>query len=167
MIAYNDGSRTLQGPGWTVPVVHFTDTGELPWGRYFEATVQIRHKVFLSLQWDDPHSSIYVELFDGDADEPLSDMIPPDKHALAVLPDRRGAPRGIARVPLCSCGDRGCGNAGTQFAHAIPAESLPDVLAFVRELPDLAEDATGQRTLLNESDCSSHDLLHLPEGWDE
>ena len=44
---------------------------------------------------------------------------------LAVVTDPEGDPIGIARIPLCSCGERGCGNAGVQLYYDIPVATIP------------------------------------------
>ena len=41
----------------------------------------------------------------------------------------------LARVPLCSCGVRGCGNVGIQFGKWLPAGKLPALIELLRELP--------------------------------
>jgi hypothetical protein len=41
----------------------------------------------------------------------------------------------VARVPLCGCGDRGCGNAGVQLRKQVPAGDLPALVALLRVLP--------------------------------
>jgi hypothetical protein len=41
----------------------------------------------------------------------------------------------IARIPLCSCGDRGCGNAGIQLRKQVAAGDLPALVAVLRALP--------------------------------
>jgi hypothetical protein len=44
---------------------------------------------------------------------------------------------GIAHIPLCSCGDRGCGNAGLQLATDVPANDLPTLVDLLRSLPNV------------------------------
>lgn len=46
-----------------------------------------------------------------------------------------GSSVAIARVPLCSCGDRGCGNAGIQLCKQVPAGDVPELVAVLRALP--------------------------------
>jgi hypothetical protein len=41
----------------------------------------------------------------------------------------------VARVPLCSCGDRGCGNAGIQLCKQVAADDLPELVVVLRALP--------------------------------
>jgi hypothetical protein len=41
----------------------------------------------------------------------------------------------LARVPLCSCGDRGCGNAGIQLGKWLAGSELPALVELLRALP--------------------------------
>ena len=40
----------------------------------------------------------------------------------------------LARVPLCGCGDRGCGNVGVQLNKYLPGGELPGLVDLLREL---------------------------------
>lgn len=46
-----------------------------------------------------------------------------------------GAGLAVARVPLCGCGDRRCGNAGIQLCKQVAAGDLPALVAVLRALP--------------------------------
>lgn len=50
-----------------------------------------------------------------------------------------------AAVAICTCGDRGCANAGRQMQAAIPSESLADVVAALGALPTLGPDDQRER----------------------
>jgi hypothetical protein len=41
----------------------------------------------------------------------------------------------VARVPLCGCGDRGCGNAGVQLSKLVTSAELPELTELLRSLP--------------------------------
>ena len=41
----------------------------------------------------------------------------------------------LARIPLCSCGERSCGNAGIQLAKCLPGNELPALVELLRALP--------------------------------
>jgi hypothetical protein len=41
----------------------------------------------------------------------------------------------LARVPLCGCGDRGCGNVGVQLCKQLAGDELPALVDLLRELP--------------------------------
>jgi len=56
-----------------------------------------------------------------------------DSDGVAVLSDS-GFPHALARIPLCGCGDRGCGNAGLQLDAQVDAATLLDVLELARDL---------------------------------
>jgi hypothetical protein len=47
---------------------------------------------------------------------------------------------GVARIPLCECGERGCGNVHTQLACQVPAGSVGVLVNIIEGLPDLAVD---------------------------
>jgi len=49
--------------------------------------------------------------------------------------------RGVARIPLCGCGERGCGNAGVQLVTDLDVTALPALIDAVRHLPDAYENA--------------------------
>ena len=53
---------------------------------------------------------------------------------VAVVEFAGGGPA-VARVPLCGCGDRGCGNAGIQLRKRVAGGDLPALAAVLRELP--------------------------------
>lgn len=59
----------------------------------------------------------------------------PDASAgLAVV--RRGEDLvGIASIPLCACGELGCGNAGLQLATSVSAADLPRLVELLASLP--------------------------------
>ncbi|HVR11471.1 MAG TPA: hypothetical protein VMW75_25730 [Thermoanaerobaculia bacterium] len=41
----------------------------------------------------------------------------------------------LARVPLCGCGVRGCGNAGVQLCKVLPGGDLLELAGLLRALP--------------------------------
>ncbi len=66
-----------------------------------------------------------IELWKGEPDE---------SDGVAVLAES-GFPFAMSHVPLCSCGDRGCGNAGRQLhADPVSSETLLSTLELVRDL---------------------------------
>jgi hypothetical protein len=70
--------------------------------------------------------SLWVEAWAGEPD---------DSDGVAVIGDGQDRPLQLARVPLCSCGDRGCGNANVQLAKEITAAELGPLLTLLRDLP--------------------------------
>ena len=59
---------------------------------------------------------------------------PEDSDGVAVIDAGDGVSR-VARVPLCGCGERGCGNAGVQFGKWLPGRELPALVGLLREFP--------------------------------
>lgn len=55
-----------------------------------------------------------------------------DGVAVVVL---AGGGLALARVPLCGCGVRGCGNAGVQLWKVLPGGDLPPLARLLRALP--------------------------------
>jgi hypothetical protein len=56
-----------------------------------------------------------------------------DSDGIAVLELPGGL--AVAQIPLCSCGDRGCGNAGIQLNKELSASELPALVELLRTLP--------------------------------
>lgn len=90
----------------------------------FEATLTVRPGRLLRLTADSyVDDSVAVDLWAG---------TPDDSEGLAVLADA-GEPTAVAAIPLCGCGDRGCGNSGLQLDTEVTAdEFLPLVRLLVR-----------------------------------
>ena len=58
---------------------------------------------------------------------------PEDTDGVAVWgPDE---PTAIARIPLCGCGYRGCGNAGRQFEGFVDPMRITEIIDLLRRLP--------------------------------
>jgi hypothetical protein len=113
-----------------------------------EAILPVRKGVNLLLVIpDDDRTRVHVQAWEGEPD---------DSEGLSVVTDAVGAPIGIARIPLCSCGDRGCGNAGVQLSYPIAASVLPALVDLLDSLPSLAETPRRDRAWLG-------DLDELPE----
>jgi hypothetical protein len=102
-------------------------------GTPWSALVEVRRGVAIMVIGDNPTLRPWVELWSGD---------PGDADGLAVIFDE-GALEGVARIPLCGCGDRGCGNVGIQLAADIAAEDFPRLVDLLRALPDVPHDPTG------------------------
>ncbi len=120
-----DQSRVFVGP-WTAKATWLEATqSSAPWSGFgsCSALVGIRRNAQLLVVGDDGAA----ELWAGEPD--ASD-------GLAIVVEG-GALRGVARIPLCGCGERGCGNAGLQLATEIPAQDLPALVNILRQLPDI------------------------------
>ena len=113
-----------------------------------EAVLAVRKGVNLLIDiTDDDRARIHIQAWTGQPD---------DSDGLSVVTDAEGTPTGIARIPLCSCGDRGCGNAGVQLSYPIPASALAGLVDLLNSLPDLAVIPHRDRAWLG-------DLEALPE----
>lgn len=55
---------------------------------------------------------------------------PDASNGLAVMCDEASL-RGVARIPLCGCGERGCGNAGVQLVTDLDVTALPALIDAV------------------------------------
>lgn len=84
--------------------------------------------------------TVWVELWSG---------APEESDGLAVvLADRE--PSGVARISLCECGERGCGNAGVQLACEIDAGQLPVLVSLLESLPAVAGEPARDSTWLGD-----------------
>jgi hypothetical protein len=90
------------------------------------AVLGIRRELKLRVSGHDGRPDVLVEAWAG---EPGDDT---DGVAVVGLADGGLA---LARVPLCECGDRGCGNAGVQLRKTLPSQDLPELIALLRALP--------------------------------
>ncbi|MGH9132021.1 MAG: hypothetical protein ACRDWV_10215 [Acidimicrobiales bacterium] len=92
------------------------------------ALLGIRRGLNLLVESDAHPTLVRVEAWEGEPDG--SDGI-----AVVVADDLLV---GTATIPLCSCGERGCGNAGVQLAATLPATALPPLIDLLRTMPALA-----------------------------
>lgn len=90
--------------------------------------IAVRKGVNLFLRGFDRGISVDVELWAGEPD--VSD-------GLAVVVENDDL-AGVARIPLCTCGERGCGNAGVQLTMQLPAADVPRLVDVLSTLPDSA-----------------------------
>ena len=72
-------------------------------------------------------TSVFVELWAGEPDrsDGLSVLVQQDTIA------------GIVRIPLCACGERGCGNSGVQLAANVEGVHLEQLVDLLEALPVL------------------------------
>jgi hypothetical protein len=94
-------------------------------GNDWRALIGVRRGLKLLVSWSDQATDLDVAAWAGE---------PEQTDGVAVIGTGSGDLR-VARVPLCSCGDRGCGNAGIQFAKWLRGDSLPALVQLLRELP--------------------------------
>lgn len=115
------GKRRIEGAGWGLRA----DRLELLDGNEWRALIGVRRGLNLLVTWSDQSKELDVEAWAGE---------PETTDGVAVIDVGSGDLR-LARVPLCSCGDRGCGNIGIQFAKWLPGGKLPALVELFRELP--------------------------------
>jgi hypothetical protein len=121
------GSRELAGPGWRLAAERPVERADrISAGDGWVAVVGIRRGLKLLVTGGGGLPDVRVEAWAGDPGDSA------DGVAVVSLPDGGLA---LARVPLCSCGTRGCGNAGVQFGKPMPADDLPALAGLLRGLP--------------------------------
>ncbi len=121
--------RTISGDSWRIRV-------EWLYARegYWVALAGVRAGLSLLLEGyydgseiDSPfhgRGQIYLEAWEGH---------PEETNGVAVWgPDE---PIAIVEIPLCGCGDRGCGNAGRQFTGDVRPNRIFEVFDLLRRLP--------------------------------
>ena len=114
------GKQQLVGEGWSLRA----ERVEMLNGNDWRALVGVRRGLKLLVTWSEQGQELDVEAWAGE---------PEETDGVAVI-DIGGDIR-LARVPLCSCGDRGCGNAGIQLAKWLPGNELPALVELLRGLP--------------------------------
>jgi hypothetical protein len=114
------GKRQLVGEGWSLRADH---VGLLK-GDAWRAVIGVRRGLKLLVTGSDQDRELDVEAWAGE---------PEETDGVAVIDTGAGEIR-LARVPLCSCGVRGCGNAGIQLAKWLPGNELPALVELLREL---------------------------------
>lgn len=115
------GERRIVGEGWSLSAEHL----EMLTGDDWCALIGVRRGLKLLVTSDGRAQEVAVEAWAGE---------PEETDGVAVIDTGDGDIR-LARVPLCSCGERGCGNAGVQLAKWLPGRDLPLLLELLRALP--------------------------------
>ncbi len=119
-MAADPRTRRITGDGWSLRA----DRVEVAGGGW-RALVGVCRGLKLLVTWDGQGQQLEVEAWAAE---------PEESDGIAVIDLGQGDIR-LARVPLCSCGDRGCGNAGVQLARPLPGHHLPALVALLRDLP--------------------------------
>jgi hypothetical protein len=119
VIAFPD-ERRIAGEGWSLRAERVEVLGGA-----WRALIGVRHGLKLLVSRTDLGHEVEVEAWAGEPDE---------SDGVAVIDAGDGVPR-VARVPLCGCGDRGCGNAGVQFGKWLAGGELPALVGLLREFP--------------------------------
>jgi hypothetical protein len=95
-------------------------------GDGWSAVLGVRRGLKLLVTGDDEQPDPLIEAWAGE---------PGDSSDGVAVVELSGSGPAVARVPLCSCGDRGCGNAGIQLRKQVPAGDVPELIAVLRALP--------------------------------
>jgi len=90
----------------------------------WRAVVGVRSGLRLLVTCSAQEQELEVEAWAGE---------PGGSDGVAVIDTGDGDIR-LARVPLCSCGDRGCGNAGIQLGKWLAGGELPALVELLRAL---------------------------------
>src|ERR1017187_7012747 len=110
--------RRIAGAGWSLRA----ERVEVPGARAWRALIGVRRGLKLLVSGTDPGHEVEVEAWAGE---------PEESDGVAVI----DAGDGVARVPLCGCGDGGCGNAGVQFGKWLAGGELSALVGLLREFP--------------------------------
>jgi hypothetical protein len=113
--------RRIAGKDWSLRADRVEVLGDGEW----RALIGVRRGLKLLVSGADLGHDVEVEAWAGE---------PEEADGVAVIDAGDDGPR-LARVPLCECGDRGCGNAGVQFRKRLPGGELPSLVALLREFP--------------------------------
>jgi hypothetical protein len=124
------GSRELEGPGWRLtveqPVARVEPLGAFHAADEWSAVLGVRRGLKLLVTGDDAQPGPLIEAWAGE---------PGNSSDGVAAVELAGSSLAIARIPLCSCGDRGCGNMGIQLCKQVPAGDVPELIAVLRALP--------------------------------
>ena len=115
------GNQQLVGEGWSLRADRLEPLNDNDW----RALIGLRRGLKLLVSRSDQAEGLDVAAWAGE---------PEQTDGVAVIGTGSDDLR-VAGVPLCSCGDRGCGNAGIQFAKRLRGDSLPALIQLLRELP--------------------------------
>jgi hypothetical protein len=123
------GSRQLSGPGWHLtlerPIERVGRSSLDPRGGW-RAVLGVRRGLKLLVTGYEGACSVRVEAWAGEPGD--------ESDGVAVVGLRDGT-LVVARVPLCGCGDRGCGNAGVQLRKPVTGDEFPALVELLRSLP--------------------------------
>ncbi|MGH3069180.1 MAG: hypothetical protein ACRDMI_11420 [Streptosporangiaceae bacterium] len=127
------GELRIAGEGWSLRAERVEDLGAGVWC----ALIGVRRGLKLLVTGTSPDQELEVEAWAGE---------PGESDGVAVIGAADGSAR-VARVPLCGCGERGCGNAGVQFGRLVAGSELPALVGLLREFPWSEVIPTGSNVL--------------------
>jgi hypothetical protein len=114
------GEKRIVGPGWSLRA----ERVDVLDGNMWRALIGIRRGLKLLVARADETELLQVEAWTAE---------PGQSDGVAVVEAGDGRLQ-LARVPLCGCGDRGCGNVGVQLGKYLPGGELPALIDLLREL---------------------------------
>lgn len=114
------GKKRIVGPGWSLRA----ERVDVLDGNRWRALIGIRRGLKLLVAKADETELFQVEAWTAE---------PGQSDGVAVVEAGDGRWQ-LARVPLCECGDRGCGNAGVQLYKSLPGGELAALVDLLREL---------------------------------
>jgi hypothetical protein len=115
------GKRRLVGAGWSLRAEHIEMLDADGW----RALIGIRGGLKLLVTGTGRAEELEVEAWSGK---------PGASDGVAVIGEGDDDMQ-VARVPLCGCGDRGCGNVGIQLHKWLAGTELRALVDLLRELP--------------------------------
>jgi hypothetical protein len=130
------GELRIAGEGWSLRAESVELLGAGAW----RALIGVRRDLKLLVTGTGQGQEVEVEAWAGE---------PGDSDGVAVIEAADGSLR-VAQVPLCGCGDRGCGNAGIQFGGLVAGSELPALAGLLREFPWSEAVPTGSNVLRGE-----------------
>jgi hypothetical protein len=113
--------RQIVGETWSLRAERVES---LP-GQEWQALIGVRRDLKLLVIWSEDAEEIEIEAWAGE---------PGETDGVALI-DEGGGDLRLARIPLCSCGVRECGNIGIQLSTWLPAGRLPGLVDLLRDLP--------------------------------
>lgn len=139
------GNR-LNGPTWSLRA-EMSRTTKCGW----EALLGIR-----------PGLKLLVQHVEGETWVEAWVDTPEESDGVAVI-GSSDTPDGIAAIPLCGCGERGCGNNGLQLAKEIDSARLPELIGALRDSP-WTTTVPSSETVLRGSSLTGLPRFELPPG---
>ncbi len=120
-VTADPGRSRVTGPGWSLRAERVEPLPDGGW----RALIGVRDGLLLLVTARDGDGELRVEAWAGE---------PEESDGIAVIEAGDSGDR-LARVPLCACGERGCGNAGIQLSKFLAGGELPALADLLRELP--------------------------------
>lgn len=132
MISWDGRTRKVVGVGRPLNAASVDPSGD-----GWLATVDVARGVDLASLADSPSvERVWLELWKRPA---------ADEAGVAVV-QKAGKPVGLAGIPICGCGERGCANAHTQLSELVTGDGVDVLFELARSLPIVGSLGTNQQT---------------------